>query len=410
MAPSTENSVQILNPQRLAALELSNLLDTPPEEAFDRLTTLAQQILGMPIILISLVDRERQFFKSHQGLPEIVAIAQETPLSYSICQHVVRQSEPVIISDAQQDPLVKDNLAVVEMGVGAYAGIPLRTADNEVIGSFCALDMKPHEWTASEIEILTGLAEMTMREVTLRQVASDLAARNEALRIAEARRDDLVHMTIHDLRTPLTSLMSGLQTLDLLLDFEEVPRQIMDITMRGAQSLTEMVNTILDVSRGEAGLLHLGKAACSPEALVTFALEQVKYASQQRTHRLSFEVDPALPEVSVDKNKIQRVLINLLGNAIRHTPDGGDIHVAVKKAPLSANTQWSVTDTGVGIHPDDLETIFEKFGQARTTARNGASTGLGLTFCRLVVEAHGGRIWTESQVGKGSTFTFSLPS
>jgi signal transduction histidine kinase len=409
MPSSREVHAEVLNPDRLAALELTALLDSEPEQAFDRFTTLAHQILGVPVVLISLVDRDRQFFKSQLGLPEPFATARETALTHSFCQHVVADSAPLIVPDARLDPLVQENLAVSEIGVIAYAGVPLRTADNQVIGSFCAIDVEAHQWQPREIEVLNGLAEMVMREVALREVAQKLRVRNEALRIAELRRDDLVHMTIHDLRTPLTSLLSGLQTLDSFVEFDDVSRQVMDITVRGARTLSEMVDTILDVSRGEAGLLSLALKPLDARNIVLSALEQVSFSSQQKSLEMSFEIDADVPRVNADENKLCRVLVNLLGNAIRYTPDGGRICVKVQMNAEKNVLVWSVRDTGVGIAPDDLERIFEKFGQAKHTDRSGASTGLGLTFCKMVIEAHGGQIWAESQRGVGSTFFFELP-
>lgn len=409
MPSSKEASAEVLNPERLASLNLTALLDSDPEQAFDRFTTLAHQILGVPVVLISLVDRDRQFFKSQLGLSEPFASARETPLSHSFCKHVVADSAPLIVPDARLDPLVQNNLAVSEIGVVAYAGVPLRTPDNQVIGSFCAIDVQAHEWQPREIEVLNGLAEMVMREVALREEAQKLRIRNEALRIAELRRDDLVHMTIHDLRTPLTSLLSGLQTLEALQEFDEVARQVMDITIRGAFSLSEMIDTILDVSRGEAGLLSLNRKPLDAHAVILFALEQVSFFSQQKSLEMSFVVEADILPFSADENKLGRVLVNLLGNAIRYSPDGGRIHISVQLNEEKDRLVWSVEDTGVGIAPDDLERIFEKFGQAKDVDRTGASTGLGLTFCKMVVEAHGGRIWAESQLNVGSTFFFELP-
>ena len=124
----------IRNPARLAALRRTALLDTPPEEAFDRLTRLAARILNAPLALISLVDEDRQFFKSSQGLAEPWASRRETPLSHSFCQHVVGRGESLVIEDARQHPLVRDNPAIAELGVVGYLGIPLRTSDGCVLG------------------------------------------------------------------------------------------------------------------------------------------------------------------------------------------------------------------------------------------------------------------------------------
>ena len=179
---------------RLAALRHSALLDTPVEAAFDRLTRLATTILGVPVSLVSLVDGDRQFFKSAIGLPEPWASRRETPLSHSFCQHVVRDAMPLVVADARLDPLLSTNLAISELGVVAYAGIPIMTSDGYALGSFCAIDSKPRAWTEHEIGILGELTALVVSEIELRAAlgrAEELAARNRevqrALGESEAR-------------------------------------------------------------------------------------------------------------------------------------------------------------------------------------------------------------------------------
>ncbi len=153
---------------RLLTLRRTGLLDSPPEEAFDRLTRLAARFLDAPVALVSLVDEERQFFKSCFGLPEPWATGRETPLSHSFCQHVVIREEALIVEDAREHPLVKENLAIPDLGVMAYAGIPLTTSRGEVLGSFCAIDTKPRRWTEEEIRTLRDLAASVTTEIQRR--------------------------------------------------------------------------------------------------------------------------------------------------------------------------------------------------------------------------------------------------
>jgi diguanylate cyclase (GGDEF)-like protein len=152
----TSNAV--LDGVRLAALRDTALLDGEPDEAFERLNRLAVELLDVPVSLVSLVGEDRQFFAGQVGLPEPWASYRETPLSHSFCQHVVNQDEPLIVEDARSDPLVSDNLAVGDLGVVAYAGIPLRTRDGNVLGSFCAIDGRPRHWSERDLHILGDLA------------------------------------------------------------------------------------------------------------------------------------------------------------------------------------------------------------------------------------------------------------
>jgi len=167
-------------PERLHALDAVALLDTPAEQAFDRLTELAAATLGVPVSLISLVTHDRQFFKSECGLPDV----RETPLSHSFCQHVVMGDEPLVIEDARLDERTASNSAIPDLGVVAYAGAPLRTPEGHVLGSFCALDRVPRRWSERDLAVLEALAAATMEIVRLRSEAVTHAALGARLQAA----------------------------------------------------------------------------------------------------------------------------------------------------------------------------------------------------------------------------------
>jgi len=150
------------DPDRLAALRATGLLDSEPEPGFDRHARLAAQMLSAPIALVSLVDEDRQFFKSGLGVEE-----RETPLSHSFCQHAVARREPLVVDDAREHPILKDNPAVQEMGAIAYAGVPLIDPDGHALGTLCVLDSRPRQWSSHQVELLTDLAESVMSEIAL---------------------------------------------------------------------------------------------------------------------------------------------------------------------------------------------------------------------------------------------------
>jgi signal transduction histidine kinase len=402
---------------RLDALQQVNLLDTPPEEAFDRLTRLASKILHAPVSLISLVDRERQFFKSAVGPPDPWGYLRETPLSHSFCQHVVASSAPLIISDARRHPLVHDNLATSEMGVVAYAGMPLTTSEGHTLGSFCAIDTQPRQWTEEEIEILRELAASAMTEVELRLTArqlhenyQELQKVHRQLQALEALRDDLTHMIVHDLRTPLTSLMSGVQLMELVGELNDEQQEILKISVDGGNVLLGMINDLLDISKMESGALRLEYKNVTANELLEGAQQQVQALVAAQGLTLISEAAPEMPSFRADEDKLLRTLVNLLGNAVKFTPEGGFITMSARLAKDEQGVVFAVNDTGEGIPQDELQRIFEKFGQVETR-RSGRkmSTGLGLTFCKLVVESHGGCLWVESELNKGSTFSFRIP-
>ena len=165
----------LAEPGRLAALHAAALVDSPPDESFDRLARLAAKVVNAPVALVSGVDRDRQYFKSCLGLPEPWATRRETPLSHSFCQHVVAAREPVIISDARKDERLLDNLAIRDLRVIAYLGVPLITREGHAVGTLCVIDHEPRIWTSDEIGLVKDIAAAVVTEITLRADHSSVA-------------------------------------------------------------------------------------------------------------------------------------------------------------------------------------------------------------------------------------------
>jgi serine phosphatase RsbU (regulator of sigma subunit) len=174
----------VRDPRRLEALRRQALLDTPPEEEFDRLTRLASRLIGLPVALVSLVDADRQFFKSCVGVPEPWAGRRESPLSHSFCQHVVDGGKPLVVRDARRHAVLRHNAAVSEMGMIAYAGFPL-FAEGHVIGTLCAIDDVPRDWSPEDLEVIADLAALAQSELDLREAGR--AARGGRRRAEQAR-------------------------------------------------------------------------------------------------------------------------------------------------------------------------------------------------------------------------------
>src|SRR5579871_3242951 len=210
MAPTIEASATRIissehpgDPRRLEALRATGLLDSPPEEAFDRFTRLASHIMKAPVAMVSLVDADRQFFKSQCGLAEPLAGKRETPLSHSFCKHLLGAAKPLVIEDARVHPLVRDNPAIRDNNVIAYLGVPLRNAEGLTLGSLCTIDTKPRSWSDDDIRLLSDLGVWVMTEVQLRLLARQYLASYVHLRDMELQRDELAQMLVHDLRNPL---------------------------------------------------------------------------------------------------------------------------------------------------------------------------------------------------------------
>lgn len=243
-------------------------------------------------------------------------------------------------------------------------------------------------------------------------------------------REDYIGMLIHDLRAPLTAIMNGIMMVQRGLGGPISPQQqeLLSIAHQGSQAMLEMVNTLLDISKMEQGRMTLNLEPLSPYAVVDEAIDRLQAYAQQRQITLTQDLTVGLPPIEADREKIVRVLQNLIDNAVKFSPTGGSVTIGARHLSLSAETsggmhpsiplalpplpagEWLiywVRDEGPGIPPQYHARIFEKFGQVQQHKAHG--TGLGLTFCKLAVETHQGQIWLRSREGMGSTFAFALP-
>ena len=243
------------DPARLAALGQAALLDSPAEDAFDRLTRLAARMLHVPVALVCLAGEDRQFFKSSVGLSEPWASQRETPLSHSFCQYIVASREPLIIPDARTNPLVRDSLAVPDLKVGAYVGMPLITSDGYVLGAFCAIASEPRIWTEDDIVFLRELTTSVMTEIELRNEIRERKQVEEALRNvkdeaerANAAKSEFLSRMSHELRTPLNAILGFAQLLDLdalsPLQHDNVAQ-----ILKAGRHLLDLINEVLDLTR-----------------------------------------------------------------------------------------------------------------------------------------------------------------
>ncbi len=238
----------------------------------------------------------------------------------------------------------------------------------------------------------------------LRRKSLALAESLARLQEMEQMRDTLTHMIAHDMRSPLLALQISVQLLaDAVIANDADAANLATMARRGAAQVVEMVSQMLDVSRLEAGKMELQRANTDIVELARESLATLRPLASSRVLELEAP-DRLLAEF--DRNLIRRVIGNLLANAIKFTDAAGHIRVEIRT--VDGNARVAVVDDGPGIPPDQHEHIFEKFGQTTGGARKGGS-GLGLTFCRMAVEAHGGMIGLESTPGQGSTFWFTLP-
>ncbi len=223
----------------------------------------------------------------------------------------------------------------------------------------------------------------------------------------------MTHMLVHDLRSPLTVLKGSLHFMEAAFAQQQTKEfgDLLGMAKRSSEQMLDMVNELLDISKLESGELVLHPEAVNVRTLLEDAAAQLAAPANSAQITLEISADADLPMLHVDPQLISRVLNNLLDNGIKFTPDGGHVRLWARLDPALSPDHLlvGVSDDGPGIPPEAQPRLFEKFQQVASIEGRRAGTGLGLPFCKLVAEAHGGKIWVESEVGQGSTFVVMLP-
>ncbi len=367
-APIPENESNRLN-----KLNLYQVLDTPPEEAFDRITRLIAEIIDVPIALVSLVDSERQWFKSKYGLD-----AAETSREIAFCAHAILDDVPFIVEDTSKDTRFSDNpLVVNDPSIRFYAGAPLTTPDGLNIGTLCAIDRVPRKLTTQQTQLLTDFASIVVDElelrVALRGAMNDVA---DEVRRAELK-NEFVSMVTHELRTPLTSIKGALALLNggVLEALPEKSADLVNLAHRNADRLLVLINDLLDFQKMEAGIIDIEFAVVESKTLIREAYESMQGYAEGAEIALRIDTEVEV-NIVADGSRLSQVLTNLISNAIKFSPKGDEVVIGAKKDNRAIT--FSVTDNGSGIPPEIRDHIFEKFTQASgENKRKGTGLGFG---------------------------------
>ncbi len=389
-------------PERLAALRRYNILDTLPEQVYDDLTRLAAHLCRMPIALVSLIDTERQWFKSRYGLE-----ARETDRAYSFCAHAIVTGEMLVVPDAERDERFMDNPDVLGGPfIRFYAGTPLIASDGHALGTLCVIDRKPRRLSGHDLEMLRALGRLVMSQIELRL---HIAERREIERV----KSDFVAIVSHELRTPLTSIRGSLGLIEGGIAGEIPPRaaQMVGIARNNADRLIRLVNDMLDLSKIEAGGVELRIVPLDPEELLVAVLAEIRgmaEGARVRLVRAGLEDGGGARPCLGDRDRVLQVLNNLLSNAIKVTPPDGAVEVSAGPGG-PGRVRFEVRDQGPGVSAADSHRIFDKFRQIDPAGRDRSGTGLGLPICKAILEELEGAIGVDSEPGQGSTFWFELP-
>ena len=365
----------------------------------------------------------------HQPVPSIIVV-DDTPANLHLLTGMLKErgykvrpvsSGKFALQTAKHDPPDLILLDIIMPEMDGYEVCECLTADEQLSGIpvifISALNETMDKVKAFKVGGVDYVTKPFQFEEVQARVATHLELRrqkrllqesNEQLRTLEELRDNLVHMVVHDMRTPLTAIYGFLKALEMFEgeSLSDQGRQFVQTALASSEDLLEMVSSLLDVSKMEAGEMKLNLAQCELLTMARDALAKAEPLRGDRQLILSGTDEPVA--VMADAEMIARVFQNLLSNALKFTPDDGQVTVSVESSADAARVL--VQDTGPGIPPEYRERIFEKFGQVENPAnKQRYSTGIGLTFCKLAVEAHGGQVGVDSEEGRGSTFWFALP-
>jgi len=390
--------------ERVEQLRTLGILDTDGEAAYDELTRLVTLVLGTEIALVSLVDEDRQWFKSRCGLE-----TPQTSRDVSFCAHAILEPDGLfVVENALDDSRFADNPLVTRgPKIRFYAGMPIKAPGTELpVGTVCAISARPRSLTDTQREQLILIAHQVERLLVMRRNQMRLMEARELAERANMSKTRFLATVSHDMRTPLNGLLG---TVDLLLDREHPPAvaEQLEVARVCGMTLRALVNETLDLSKLESGALELRAEDFSPGQLITNVATVVRSVLRPQV-RLDVEGIDDLPRrLCGDAGRCQQIILNLANNAAKFTPKGS---VSIKSAYNDGVWSIQVADTGVGIPAEDLDQVFEPFWQSEQGRRvDSSGTGLGLSICRRLSHAMRGRIDVTSSLGEGTHFDVRLP-
>jgi signal transduction histidine kinase len=403
-----------LDQQKATADVLQIIAQSPTEvqPVLDAIATSAVRLCAASDAVIERLEGDRFYNAAHAGAQMKGLVGLPLPLTRRFPGgRAVLDRKRVILDDIHlvAETEYPDTLELLKLNtIHSVAEIPL-LSEGKPLGSLAVLRAEVLPFTAAEIALLETFASQAVIAIENARLFRELADKSAQLEVASQHKSEFLANMSHELRTPLNAVIGFSEVLLQRMFGELNDKQdeyLKDIYASG-QHLLSLINDILDLSKIEAGRMELELTDFDFPTALDSALTLIRERAGRRSIALHLSVDERLGQMRADERKLRQVVLNLLSNAIKFTPVGGRIEVAA--VPRDEFVEVSVSDTGVGIAPEDQEAVFEEFRQVGTAAKKVEGTGLGLALSRKFIELHGGRIWVQSQVGIGSTFSFTIP-
>ena len=384
---------------RLEAVKQYNLLDTLPESDFDNITSLVANICDVPISLITLLDTDRNFLKSHHGVS-----MSESPREISFCGHAILSEEPIfIVENANEDKRFHDNPIVENFKVSFYAGVPLVNPEGFPLGTLCVYDMTPRTISEEQKESLIILAKQVVNLFDLRLKNMLLEKSLIALEERNTSIQSFANKISHDLKSPLANItsLSNLFKQEIKQEHPEISLEYLNYIEESADTLRAYIDGVLKHYKSEK-LIEGGKKDTTLDSI----FQDIK--TILTLHDDNFKL---LNKASLSKTKkaaLQQILLNLVDNGFKYNTNPAPL-VTIDYSEDDTHHIFYVKDNGIGITPDKQAIMFDLFSTAHDEDKNGnKGTGIGLYTVKSLINKMGGTIKVDSSTHSGTTFTFTV--
>lgn len=387
--------------ERLQVLKEYSILDTLPERDFEDITKIASEICQTPISLITLIDSNRQWFKSNRGLN-----VTETPRDFAFCAHAINTPESILtVQDSRVDERFADNPLVTGYPhVVFYAGVPLINPEGFSLGTLCVIDNKPRVLSESQLESLRALSNQVVKLFELKKANRLLKESQKEIQTRNAELEQFAYVVSHDIKSPLNNIIA------LTSILKEDQKKIMN--EQGEQIVNYIATSSLQLKNLIDGIIshYIGAKINGQDKSVIYLEVLFKELLDLLDPERKFEITYRFESSSVIANEValKQVLTNLMSNSIKYN-NKDQVIIAINESSNADMYKFTVQDNGSGIDKNQFSKIFEAFVTLGTKDRfNNTGTGIGLSTVKKVIEKLGGSIHVESELGVGSKFEFTI--